>query len=659
MRKNDRRKRRQFLSNGADTSHSTKKCRQVHRCDYSNYTLQDEAHNTSSHALTVTSLWKQPVKFMSVGYSQPLQDLIILQKNLDPKIEPPGKPTVSIASTAEEKAQVDCLLPADSKEIKRPVSPAVSETSSIEVILFQGRKAVARQANSYNTSGAIANTSCGSTYALPSTVEKNTVPQQQSFGKSEKNDPLDLNDITKEIQAILDNNLNSINISDNDAAMVKPSHRRALRRESRNRKKQKKRSHSSSGSLSNPISLFSAGIEDDSDAFDSDMIIDDYMDNLAENGFEFEPTIWSQRDLGGEEGDIFINTEEKSTKDPSDGESVDGRASKSNIFQPSSQNTVEIFTKFDSSPAADDLGFEIDEFGIDTTSSETEENNNNINGDDEDEDEDENNDEDKDDNKVNNPRGFDEMSQNDDFFNQDIISVFPNHIIKRKGKGSINSMPFLDPSLDPDIKDILIKSINSNRAKKTARKKQRELLRAQGQLGKITSNDLSVKYPSGMQFEEIASEFWEFLSSDNEQFTLLPMAPSFRKGIHDIAHKLGLVSKSTGKGNSRRPVLYKKGNPVYIRSRFDQIMLLAGKRHFKVKSASMKGAVFSGSSRQTRYQEGEIIGGSLPELGNDNRGHTLLQKMGWSRGTALGAIENKGIMEPVMQKMKNTKAGLG
>ncbi|KAL2889047.1 Protein SQS1 [Ceratocystis lukuohia] len=650
MRKNDRRKRRQFLSNGADTSHSTKKCRQIHS-DYRNYTLQDEAHNTSSHAWTAISLWKQPVKFVSVGYCQPLQDLIVLQKNSVSKIETPPKPTVSIASTAEEKAQVDCLLPTDSKEIKRPTSPAVSETSSIEVILFQGRKAAARQANSHNTSGAIANTSRVSTSALPSTVEKITIPQQQSFGKSEKNDPLDLDDITKEIQAILDNNLNSINISDNDAAMVKPSHRRALRRESRNRKKQKKRSHGSSGSLSNPISVFSAGIEDDSDTFDSDLIIDDYMDNLAENGFEFEPTVWSHRDLGGEEGDIFINTEEESTKDPSDGESVNGSASKSNIFQSSAQNTVEIFTKLDSSPAADDLGFEIDEFGIDITSSDTEANDNDLNGNGDDEDED--------DNKVNNPRGFDEITENDDFFNQDIISVFPNHITKRKGKGAINSMPFLDPSLDPDIEDLLIKSINSNRAKKTARKKQRELLRAQGQLGKSTSNDLSVKYPSGMQFEEITSELWEFLSSDNEQFTLLPMAPSFRKGIHDIAHRLGLVSKSTGKGNSRRPVLYKKGNPVYIRSRFDQIMLLAGKRHFKVKAASMKGAVFSGSSRQTRYQEGEIIGGSLPKLGNDNRGHTLLQKMGWSHGTALGTIENKGIMEPVMQKMKNTKAGLG
>jgi hypothetical protein len=58
-------------------------------------------------------------------------------------------------------------------------------------------------------------------------------------------------------------------------------------------------------------------------------------------------------------------------------------------------------------------------------------------------------------------------------------------------------------------------------------------------------------------------------------------------------------------------------------------------------------------------REGEIVGASVPELGQENKGRTMLEKMGWSKGMALGALDNKGILEPVAQVMKRSKAGLG
>ena len=59
------------------------------------------------------------------------------------------------------------------------------------------------------------------------------------------------------------------------------------------------------------------------------------------------------------------------------------------------------------------------------------------------------------------------------------------------------------------------------------------------------------------------------------------------------------------------------------------------------------------------YREGEVVGGEAPELGSGNRGRAMLEKMGWSSGTALGAMDNKGILQPVSQTMKKSKAGLG
>jgi hypothetical protein len=35
-----------------------------------------------------------------------------------------------------------------------------------------------------------------------------------------------------------------------------------------------------------------------------------------------------------------------------------------------------------------------------------------------------------------------------------------------------------------------------------------------------------------------------------------------------------------------------------------------------------------------------------------------MQKMGWSKGMSLGAVDNKGILQPIAHTVKTTKAGL-
>jgi hypothetical protein len=67
----------------------------------------------------------------------------------------------------------------------------------------------------------------------------------------------------------------------------------------------------------------------------------------------------------------------------------------------------------------------------------------------------------------------------------------------------------------------------------------------------------------------------------------------------------------------------------------------------------------SGGQAALRLRDGEIVGGGVPELGQENKGRNMLEKMGWSKGMGLGAVDNKGILEPVAQVMKYSKAGLG
>ena len=142
-----------------------------------------------------------------------------------------------------------------------------------------------------------------------------------------------------------------------------------------------------------------------------------------------------------------------------------------------------------------------------------------------------------------------------------------------------------------------------------------------------------------------------------------------RKFVHEIANKLRLRSKSVGKGNNRFPVLYKTSQTgVFDADILDTIISRVRSRRDLPRNDKYGG---SGSSVNRRrfgggfshaavsYHDGEIVGAAAPELGQDNKGRAMLEKMGWSTGTALGALNNKGIMQPVVHVVKTTKAGLG
>lgn len=101
----------------------------------------------------------------------------------------------------------------------------------------------------------------------------------------------------------------------------------------------------------------------------------------------------------------------------------------------------------------------------------------------------------------------------------------------------------------------------------------------------------------------------------------------------------------------------------FVEATFDQVVTRTTRRYLPRLDAKGKRAKrpppTRGNAGAASYQDGEIVGGGAPELSVENRGRTMLEKMGWSTGTALGAMNNKGILLPVTQAMKRTKAGLG
>lgn len=150
---------------------------------------------------------------------------------------------------------------------------------------------------------------------------------------------------------------------------------------------------------------------------------------------------------------------------------------------------------------------------------------------------------------------------------------------------------------------------------------------------------------------------------------LPPMANNERRMIHEVAHVLRLKSKSSGQGQARFPVLFKSNRSGdFDAAAIRQIDSLFSSRRFfprkdvrgQRRSAGLRPrGRNAGNTSGAAYRDGEVVGAAAPEIGEENRGRAMLEKMGWSKGTALGASNNKGMLQPVVHTVKISKAGLG
>ncbi|POS76636.1 SQS1 [Diaporthe helianthi] len=244
------------------------------------------------------------------------------------------------------------------------------------------------------------------------------------------------------------------------------------------------------------------------------------------------------------------------------------------------------------------------------------------------------------------------------------------HNPPRKPK-SKRGQPTFDIS-DSELEETLHATWEADRLRKKEKKLQREELRGQGLLGKnIDPNDPRVKYQTGLTLDQIKEEMRTFLCSADETLALPPMDASARKIIHELANKFNIKSKSAGHAETRRPSLYRtKWTVKYSEPSFEQVFARAGRRYFPrldQKGKAPRGGGGGGMGRSGRginhaaftLKDGEVVGGSAPELDQANKGRAMLEKMGWSTGMALGSQDNKGILQPLASVVKRTKAGLG
>ena len=142
-----------------------------------------------------------------------------------------------------------------------------------------------------------------------------------------------------------------------------------------------------------------------------------------------------------------------------------------------------------------------------------------------------------------------------------------------------------------------------------------------------------------------------------------------RKLVHELGQAFNLKTKSTGSGEKRFPTLHRTAKTLP----YSSTLWIALERRFSRRflprmdrgaggaggGGGKSGRGAPGGSSAASYRDGDVVAAEAPELGTDNRGHAMLERMGWSQGTALGAGNNKGILLPVAHVVKNSKIGLG
>jgi hypothetical protein len=243
----------------------------------------------------------------------------------------------------------------------------------------------------------------------------------------------------------------------------------------------------------------------------------------------------------------------------------------------------------------------------------------------------------------------------------------------RKGK----MPPELEALSDDELKNEMLGHWSTDREKKRLKKAEREELRMAGLLGagvaKKGKADLNMKYRQGMTTVQIHEELRVFLQDVTKTTrSFPPMDKDDRKSLHEIASVLNLKSKSVGAGKNRAPVLYKTNRTAdYTDAMFNRVTA-ASNRGF-LKNSSFKGKNPKGGAipkfqrggkgrgadtSSTGLKHGDVVGGGAKEIGRENFGHRLMEKMGWQKGTALGK-EGSGMLTPVEQVMRTGRSGLG
>jgi hypothetical protein len=238
---------------------------------------------------------------------------------------------------------------------------------------------------------------------------------------------------------------------------------------------------------------------------------------------------------------------------------------------------------------------------------------------------------------------------------------FETRTIKTKGKGRKKQLD-LD-SIAGEFGEALQDQWARDRERKREKRQNRESNIAAEH---SSSSDLCLKYPYTIYIKDIRLELDEFLGdSGRRSLTFPPLDPHGNRTVQNMAHAFNMKSRKFGAGTRQHVVVIKNKRTYRSLPEYDSIQRYLRQRPVfnridqKRPRAEIDNEKSSrrGNPSKAHVKEGDIVGANAPEISGDNFGRRLLIKMGWRTGQGLG-LDNNGIAEPVMAKVKKTKLGI-
>jgi hypothetical protein len=255
---------------------------------------------------------------------------------------------------------------------------------------------------------------------------------------------------------------------------------------------------------------------------------------------------------------------------------------------------------------------------------------------------------------------FADVLEQDPYGGFDVMD-FDRPSVRPKRQGKKNDFNF--ELSDEELANHLKTSWQKDRDKKAQRKRDK-MAELEAQLLDASERN---------QPHVIRMEIRRFMVEEVEVLKLAPMDAHVRAGIHRLAKVLKLNSRSEGKdgkGIGRYPVLTKTPHTIQytIENIWEIDALMESKKYFprygpktfgNVKTPRVSGRQRGGAVADASLRDGDRVGFGAAELGIDNKGRAMLEKMGWKKGMGIGAIGNEGRQDAVEAVVKRSKAGLG
>ncbi|KAM3165105.1 Protein SQS1 [Lachancea thermotolerans] len=240
--------------------------------------------------------------------------------------------------------------------------------------------------------------------------------------------------------------------------------------------------------------------------------------------------------------------------------------------------------------------------------------------------------------------------------------TFDTKSLETTGRGLKKKLLFTEQmDLDQGIQDVLQDKFSTRKAKKASKKlAKQDYISEQNS----SSEDLFLKYPFGFHVQNFKDEFELFLQRNKPSMAFPPLDPHGNRTLMKFAEAYFMKGKKAGKGGKTHVIVEKVKKTKWSFPNYNYINQLMAQRPVfmridvrKPREDRIPSEKFSGKGK-FQVKEGGIVGEDAPEIGTDNIGRRMLEKLGWSRGQGLGAHGNEGISEPIFAKIKKNKSGL-